>query len=486
MSELLDEEVSLIRAMVDHGLVGSFQEAHSYFSYPDRDFNPRVISEIMNKGRHPDADPASPVEARLFMSAMQKVARPDPANFLVGDAHLRLTWWPMGQGLFATGSLHRKSGGPVHWSYDCGSASGSAQIDRAIQNFGSELKAGGGTAQLAFAVLSHFDADHINGFIRLIKSVPIQTLLLPYIPPWQRLVIAIEQGLSAADPLFGFFINPVAFLSQIEGGQFGEVIFVGGRRPGGEDEGFADPVVPEDRGGPLKAETEQAPRETKGDPAARQGKRVGVRFLRWGGRLLVPGLWEFVPYNDIGMAHKVTADFKAAVEPLVKSLLTSELQSDLDAVRKVYDRHFGKTARKRNLISLFLYSGPLGQSLLWRRSISCSADFRGIISRFAQMHTGDATLDRRRFREFASFYRPHGRLERSGVFQVMHHGAAGNWHEGIGADLSPAVSIFSSDPAHRKYKHPHAEVLRDFWPYGPVQVDKDFGFRLDASLLFFR
>ena len=64
----------------------------------------------------------------------------------------------------------------------------------------------------------------------------------------------------------------------------------------------------------------------------------------------------------------------------------------------------------------------------------------------------------------------------------MHHGAEGNWHEGVAAALAPAASLFSSDPANKKLGHPHAPVLRDFWPYCPVQVDGTNTFRLHAIL----
>jgi hypothetical protein len=54
----------------------------------------------------------------------------------------------------------------------------------------------------------------------------------------------------------------------------------------------------------------------------------------------------------------------------------------------------------------------------------------------------------------------------------MHHGARGCWHTGVAKALSPYFSVFSSDPDRSPLKHPHAEVVRDFLPYGPVQVDK--------------
>ena len=63
---------------------------------------------------------------------------------------------------------------------------------------------------------------------------------------------------------------------------------------------------------------------------------------------------------------------------------------------------------------------------------------------------------------------------------MMHHGAEPNWHKGVAAAFSPIFSVFCSDPMHRKLGHPHAPVLRDFWPYGPTQVDKVDGFTVTA------
>lgn len=65
----------------------------------------------------------------------------------------------------------------------------------------------------------------------------------------------------------------------------------------------------------------------------------------------------------------------------------------------------------------------------------------------------------------------------------MHHGAKPQWHAGIAAKLNPTASIFSSDPAHEVYKHPRPEVLRDFWPYHPIQVDNVTGFHLFGYLI---
>lgn len=53
----------------------------------------------------------------------------------------------------------------------------------------------------------------------------------------------------------------------------------------------------------------------------------------------------------------------------------------------------------------------------------------------------------------------------------MHHGSRNNWYEGVAQELEPIVSIFSSNPRHRRFKHPHGEVVRDFLRFQPIQVD---------------
>jgi hypothetical protein len=64
----------------------------------------------------------------------------------------------------------------------------------------------------------------------------------------------------------------------------------------------------------------------------------------------------------------------------------------------------------------------------------------------------------------------------------MHHGAKANWHHGVAAAIAPLFSVFSSDPERKKWKHPNAQVLRDFWCYGAVQVDKSTDFTASGHL----
>jgi hypothetical protein len=65
----------------------------------------------------------------------------------------------------------------------------------------------------------------------------------------------------------------------------------------------------------------------------------------------------------------------------------------------------------------------------------------------------------------------------------MHHGAEGNWHEGVAPRIAPAISIFSSDPKNKKLRHPHRPVLDEFRQFNPYQVDKRRGVVTTGLLL---
>jgi hypothetical protein len=301
-------------------------------------------------------------------------------------------------------------------------------------------------------------------------------------------LIAVEQGVSPDDPLLGFYLDPVAYLVGGREGRIEEIIFVPASGPDGPL-----PASPEDvEGGPgegeidLKIEGGEPPEEATGDPAAGPHAGIAVYFLRPAGRLLTPGLWEFVPYNDAELAPSASLDFRGAVAPLIDGLLNDPAgrAAALKDLRQLYDDHFGDTSELRNRISLFLYSGPLGGLRLEHRIRGgWSGAQWWMVRRFSQMHTGDGTLDEGpSFEAFARFFHPGSRLARVAVFQVMHHGSRANWHKGIAAKVAPDISIFSSDPV-RRLGHPHAEVLRDFWRFGATQVDQKQAYHLQGWLM---
>ncbi len=394
------------------------------------------------------------------------------------SVQIELNWWPVGQGLFSSGALTYNRG-TLRWVYDCGTASSGRYLEDALLDFGRE-NAGEGSFTIDFVVLSHFDRDHVNGFERLASRHPIRMVLLPYIPLWQRLVIAAEEGVAADEPLFRFFVNPANYLLAIPGSRIEQVIFVPAARP---DEGDGDglPPSPGPEGtGDLKVYYGPRPEDTE-DGTIVKAHDPRVRYLARRGRLVLP-FWEFVPYNDADIRMRADASFLGAAAPLIERLRNPRRGSPAAALKKLralYDRTFGKSSARRNQISLFLYSGPLGQVFLR----DAHPFQRGLFQRFAQLSPGDGLLDTSdRLTAMIEFYGSDARVAKVGLVQVMHHGAASSWHPGVAERLCPVVSVFCSEPSDKRYRHPHADVLRDFWSYGAVQVDSVLRFQVHLSI----
>ncbi|MQX62291.1 hypothetical protein GHK78_04330 [Sinorhizobium meliloti] len=487
-------EIRIIKRMLLFRPRPTNQSILAYFTRPGRDLNHRIIAEIEG-WRGAGLTPASEQEARAYMRAAS-LPYPEGHDFTASGFHapnmasrvngsLHLDWWPAGQGLFSTGAISNGHSKPLTWVFDCGTDSGSAQMDVALAQFAHRQESIS-SREISLASISHFDADHVNGFVKLLALYPVDTLLLPYVPLWQRLLALIEQGVPASSPLVGFFLDPGAFLASV--GEIRKIIYV---PISGPDDLPPPPEPPPVPSGPSSEDGNLAFDEGKpqadglNDPIV-HSHAIRARFLRPGGRIR-SAFWEFVPYNDSKWLAGPPAALSAKVSPVAQQLIDAQTESNretaLRALEAIYDATFGNSSKARNRISLFLYSGPVDPEMeLGPYFASHPVGLQKKSKRFSQMYTGDGSLKtKREWSEFKRYFGPGDRLARSSIFQVMHHGAKDNWHNGMASFLSPAVSLFCSDPT-RKRPHPHADVLRDFWQHHPVQVGTKTGFHLQARL----
>jgi len=407
------------------------------------------------------------------------------------------SFYPVGQGLFSSGILYEEDQFIPRfvWVYDCGTLSRQHLITRSISSFKNQIS---NHNKIDLLVLSHFDKDHISGVLKLLDEFSVETLLLPYIPQWQRLLIAFKQGISPNEDIINFFINPTSYLHN-KNDKISTAIYV---LPTGEKaipSSNRNVDIDKDLGLIFK----EMMLDDKEEDASLQSSNSStkVTYLQQGSDLLLPGLWEFVPYNDQEFEPSCNAKFLKAVINESSNLLTScdlnDRKRALDKIKKTYDDQFGSFSYRRNIISLFLYGGPIYNT--WKKTGLCRGTIHQcrnqynnccqLLPEFCEncgddycqstkcsiLYTGDGYLHNssRLYNLIEHIGKP--RIGNVGVFQVMHHGAEGNWHAGLAQKVDPVVSIFSSDPGNRKYKHPHAPVLRDFWLNCPVQVDNNNG-----------
>jgi len=108
-------------------------------------------------------------------------------------------FWPIGQGLFYTGSI---DGGKFNFVYDCGASAmvsgGKAALSKATKEYLKELEDGWDKSAsdentkylnhktIDFMVVSHLDADHVNGIFELLSWTCINKLYLPYLGDSRR------------------------------------------------------------------------------------------------------------------------------------------------------------------------------------------------------------------------------------------------------------------------------------------------------------
>lgn len=507
VKSLTDYEISIIKGMFLLNPRPSKQAIHAYFTKPGRDFNQARITEILNGEDRPHIQPASEQQARNYMAHVEWMHRvfnyfpwASKAHYLGNPsgagtplAQIDLDWWPVGQGLFSSGRLINTTRSEFSWVYDCGSSAGAIERDQSI----GEFRRRNADRPIDLLVLSHFDNDHINGIVKLVSKVEIRTLLLPYLPLWERLLIMLDEGIAPGDHLAQFFVNPVAYLTEAGEGRIQQIVFVPTAGPDDtptEDGGEFDPdrpIEPGEADRPIMAKIEEGepPSEYENDPIKGTSETAGsskieFKFLQRGGRVILPALWEFVPYNDAKLLPHASDSFKKTVRQLANDFITkpNDQKDVLKKLKSEYETTFpGK--KKHNQLSLFLYSGPIGSRIkLVHYWATHHIHFNDQQDNFAQLYTGDGYLDTPdRLKALRKTIRKK-RLKRAGILQVMHHGSSNNWHAGIAVHLRPAVSIFSSDPTYTTYGHPDADVLRDFWSWCPVQVDRQNGFHFSGFL----
>ena len=431
-------------------------------------------------------------------------------DYMVNDFKAVYRFYPVGQGLFASGALSAPNNQlRFTWVYDCGTVSSQDLLKASLANFKGWTfgTLNSGKPKLDLVVISHFDRDHISGLVLLLERFSVGTLLLPYMPLWQRLVLAFSEGIDTQQVLMTFFVNPVAYLTGLEDVSIDRLVFVPGSGTEGRAAPSEDPTeMPEepvtDGRWPLIIDGQQPDDDDDDDDDERadfqhfreeqSARRTKVSMLRTGSSLRVGKKWEFVPYNNPELAPSVDQIFRDAVKERREALLRVKTEEKRKAalveLRDAYDKHFGKG--NRNLGSLFLYAGCIGSSRIeylcaeyrqweldknshlisrWRCLEHSSRNRSGVL------YTGDGYLDTSDRLDQLEKYMGDRRIKQLTCLQVMHHGSRRNWHEGVARRLAPDTSVFCADPDRKRFRHPHAEVVRDFLRFGPYLVDKSQG-----------
>lgn len=107
--------------------------------------------------------------------------------------------YPIGQGIFSAQIIR----GPEEkyvCVYDCGSTNGSKNIPTYVKDL--DKKADG---KIDLLVISHFDADHVNGVKELDKIFKIEKIIIPYLSRQERILFLLNKGWQGVNRMYNPF-----------------------------------------------------------------------------------------------------------------------------------------------------------------------------------------------------------------------------------------------------------------------------------------
>ena len=382
-------------------------------------------------------------------------------------------------------------------------------------------------------VISHLDEDHINGIGQLEEAkVTFTNVFLPHVDLVHSMFLMLLRmaGLAAVGTAT---LDAIRIAGRLYAGAYGRVHIV---VPGDPD---TYQNAPRPDGLPdLMPPNISAPSELL-DGAARQRLAAGSgRFVSDTESICLDGVdWQFRFYSQewhfpvlvqtIWNLPELDA-LRVAINKLKLlgtgdgSAFTNEIQTALDtyitgaqattALRAIDPRHAAVTKKTSinsllkmlykaapglhdyNSSSLCMYAGPIGRTAERRQWFNRQTSLamrdhveRGSTRTVGWLGMGDAhfhTADE--LARFRNHYR--GELRLLSTLMLPHHGSRHNYDSdrvqlhGLLASLpvcpAPAL-VVASNPAHKKFRHPHTEVVETGNRYGVVH-----NVSLDARSVF--
>lgn len=428
--------------------------------------------------------------------------------------HANTRFHSVGQGCFYSGEIYcATSSKPLRVVYDCGSETRGGSLEREIRSYQQLVH----DSQLDMLVISHLDADHVNGLSLLLDNgLTAENVFLPYLTPAERAIAAAGAGDAVAPDYYELLSDPVGFL---EGRGVKNIIFVNSGpddQQSGENAGLP-PVAPAgENGGPpnlgdLEDDTEgktnfdqgekgksatsnSQPLQPEPPPDASQHgvaldsrprQRATLFFKTDSSVFRLTSCWQakFFHRDDLHLAVKrisETSDFTiasgdstsvqrykrflAAVNGQFGTLAPGRL---IAAIRNAADRKklrncYHHIEGNHNDVSLALWHAPL--SFPAQTCITSGQRVKGLRPSGPWSNcnggtflTGDLTFTDSVMDRFQT--RLGNELNHSAFLAVPHHGSARSWNPRLLAMMQPGALSIVSAGLRNSYHHPNGEVI---------------------------
>ena len=389
----------------------------------------------------------------------------------------------VGHGLFYSGQIRVK---PINlkknvfdFIYDCGSKKGEL-IDKALDDYfdSTDLV---DNKLINLLIISHFHKDHVNGLPKLFRKRKIDTVVLPYLTPIERLLIFSKY--EELDNNYAFFLtDPVAYFYEFNPDI--KIILIGN---GGDRSDFSSeppindtPPGPDDfsflmniKGKPSKSLQEEIFMK---DPQWQSIDRNKQRIYDHKVYMIAGNLWYFKFFN-LPISDDTLYAFK---QELARVFNKGEIenfdfikQSEIQVIIQDSNNHsdlkkcYEKISSVNNT-SLVVFHAPRFQNNLlnWWNTfckneifLRCSCPFYFRTPFMGTLLSGDIGLKLgSNFKLFADHYSEC--LGKIHLFQVPHHGSSDNWNYDILSSTRNCICWIISAKSDDD-KHPSIEVVKD-------------------------
>lgn len=374
---------------------------------------------------------------------------------------------PIGQGCFYTGeiSLERRGSTDFKFVYDCGSNSKTEYLRKEIDVHKKNILKG----TLDLLILSHFDADHVNGVSRLLENIKCRRLVMPYYDPVERLLLLATTDFPDEN-YRAMLEDPIGFFGG-ERFDIDEIIVIGG--PG---EGFAEGQNINPDKVPSKTRSQKELSSIKkidfsddclsGTEEKRMKELINkeedaklnlkkVKFLQQPYAISV-NVWEFFFYLkkcENVVLNNFALDVKTMMDAASMTMREMFRDDNLTEIKKIYRKYYGLNL---NVTSLVTYHGPLFPlNAKYHRWHWLPFHWLGN-ERYGTLLTGDADLggplkNKRVTDHFRNY------LDQVCVFQVPHHGSKRCWYFKA-SGLESFCTYVINHGLGRKH-HPSSEVV---------------------------
>ena len=392
---------------------------------------------------------------------------------------------PIGQGGFYTGilGLYGRNNSQFNFVYDCGTLSERNNLNYAIESYKNTLR--NDTIDVLF--ISHLDDDHVNGIVDLLRGIHCKNIYLPYLSPFERLLVAIRHNprdTKDFKDFIRFITSPHNYLLEIDGNNIGTINYIKGNSKG-EITNEQKAIEPSESNNEFTDNLDLLPQSEYNAEIESISQSSKILFKKANGKLNFGFIWEFYLFHEPGSITQIE-QFRNAIQDIycfeVDTKLTSEelviILSNTDNLKELRKK-FRAIFKNLNKTSLVVQHKPLSykyshiskeQYFIWnvghyfnplirnfKRLInrnSNSIDYRWGVT----LLTGDIGLDQIENSNYIE-----NQLKNVQVFQVPHHGSNTRWNK-IYLDklnnkgLTSSVINFGYG---NTYGHPKPNVLED-------------------------